>query len=74
MPTTKPMKNYMMPIVYKNCKAGCDKGIVYTRRFGMMYPIQCVYCLELAVQEKFPELKEVQRFTREELTNMLEDK
>lgn len=61
-----------MTIIYKNCKAGCDNGLVYTNRFRMMYPIQCVYCLQLAVLEKFPELEEVQRFTREELTDMLE--
>lgn len=62
-----------MSIIYKSCKAGCDHGVVYTRRFGMMYPVQCVYCLEMAVQEKFPALDEVQCFTREELTDILEN-
>jgi len=65
-----------MAIVYKSCKAGCDNGIVYTRRFGMMYPVQCIYCLEMAVQEKYPNkftgLGDVQRYTREELTEILE--
>ena len=66
-----------MTIVYKNCKIGCDNGIVYTNRFGMMYPIQCVYCLELAVQEKYPDrftgMGDIQQYTRKELTEMLEE-
>lgn len=59
-------------MIYNNCKAGCDAGVTYTRRFGMMYPIQCIYCLEMEVQKRFPDIEEVQRFTRDELTAMLE--
>jgi len=66
-----------MTIIYKQCKIGCDHGVVYTNRFGMQYPVQCVYCLEMAVQEKYPDiftgLADVQKFTREELFDMLEN-
>lgn len=66
-----------MIYTHADCKIGCDDGIVYTRRFGISYPIQCVYCLELTVQERFPDrfpaLGDVQQYTRGELTAMLED-
>ena len=57
---------------YYGYVTGCDNGRDYHLINGQMEPVQCVYCLELEVKRRHPQLKgEVIQYTRDELQSFL---
>ena len=57
---------------YYGCVTGCDNGREYHLVDGQMEPAQCIYCLEVEVQRRHPQLKgEIIQYTKDELQSFL---
>ena len=57
---------------YYGCVTGCDNGRDYKLVNGEIVPVQCIYCLEVAVQDRHPHITQpITQYTREELEDIL---